>query len=288
MNTKSIHISSNAFLDKRLSSIFGQCEQEGISAVELGSAIPYDSRAYQKVRAKRKILRMLLHNYFPAPAKKFVLNLGAQDKQTLRASRALVKHALELSAEIRAPFYGVHAGFAYYAAPHLLGKKQIHLKRFPLGDCYQIFGESVSLLSSVAKRLGVELLIENNVVEPYNLIGETNKSFLVAGLADSLIFFKEYKDLDIGMLLDVGHLNISSNTLGFDREQYISQLSPYIKAFQLSENNGIRDAHLPFNKKSWFLPSLKKFANAVFTIEVNDDARGAIENAKLLYEILSQ
>lgn len=286
MRVNNIYISSNAFLDKRIDSIFTQCERWGITSLELGSAIHYDSRACQKVRTKYKSLRILLHNYFPAPIKKFVLNLGARDRQICNISRILVKRALELSAQIRTPFYGVHAGFAYHAVPSLLGKKQTKLEHFPLEECYEIFGESVYCLSKTAKRLGVQLLIENNVVEPYNLIDGTNKSFLVAGVSDSLTFFKECKNLGVGMLLDVGHLNVSSRTLTFSKKEYITKLSLYIKAFHLSENDGVEDTHFPLNKKSWFLPYLKNFKNTSFTIEVNNNLPGAIESTALLSNFL--
>ena len=45
----------------------------------------------------------------------------------------------------------------------------------------------------------------------------------------------------VGLLVDVAHLKVSANTLNFKPEQYLLKLNKYIKAYHLSDNNGLAD-----------------------------------------------
>ena len=66
----------------------------------------------------------------------------------------------------------------------------------------------------------------------------------------------------VGILLDLGHLNISSNLLSFDREsfldKFLTKFGHLLKEVHISENNGFLDQHLSLNKDSWQLNALKK------------------------------
>ena len=63
-------------------------------------------------------------------------------------------------------------------------------------------------------------------------------------------------DGNVGLLLDVGHLKVSSLTLGFDLVEAMSRLLPLAEGFHLSENGGMADDHLSFGDDAWFLPHL--------------------------------
>ena len=66
---------------------------------------------------------------------------------------------------------------------------------------------------------------------------------------------------DVGILLDLGHFNISSNILGFNRNRAIDKLLgnffDRIKEIHISENNGLKDEHLAVKKNSWQLEVIK-------------------------------
>ena len=70
---------------------------------------------------------------------------------------------------------------------------------------------------------------------------------------------------EVGILLDLGHFNISSNILGFNRHKAIDKLLTNffnrVKEIHISENNGIKDEHLAVNENSWQLEVLKSIAN---------------------------
>ena len=52
-----------------------------------------------------------LHNYFPPPKIKFVINLASKNKNILRKSINHVKKSIILSKKINANYFSFHAGF---------------------------------------------------------------------------------------------------------------------------------------------------------------------------------
>ena len=69
------------------------------------------------------------------------------------------------------------------------------------------------------------------------------------------------------MLLDVAHLKVSANTLGFKKTDMFYKLKRRIYGYHLSENNGKKDSNKPFNKNSWFWKYIPKNSEYV-SIEV--------------------
>ena len=71
---------------------------------------------------------------------------------------------------------------------------------------------------------------------------------------------------NVGLLLDVGHLNVSSKTLKYNKIEFIKKTNKWIKGYQLSENNQLEDQNKMINSKSWFLKYLKK--NKFYSLEI--------------------
>jgi len=267
---RKVYVSSTAFSRRDLDSIFADCKKNGIKNLEIGSNVLYDEQAHEKIVRESGDINILLHNYVPAPKVPFVLNLASNCKDILKKSRNLAQIALQISGEIGASIYSVHAGFAYHALPCYLGTKQTHLEHFPIVDARKIFIESSILLSEVAKQNGVRLLIENNVLPSFNLINGKNESYLLTSIEESLTLLEVLNKYDIGMLMDVGHLNVSAATLRFDKIDYLRQLRYYIYAFHLSENDALTDQNLSIFPNSWFIDFIKSFPeNIPVTLEVN-------------------
>jgi sugar phosphate isomerase/epimerase len=57
---------------------------------------------------------------------------------------------------------------------------------------------------------------------------------------------------NIGLLMDVGHLKVSSNSLNFNKGEGLKSLKKYIKGYHLSDNDGIFDSNNKIHKDSWF------------------------------------
>ena len=65
-------------------------------------------------------------------------------------------------------------------------------------------------------------------------------------------FYKLFKRKDIGVNLNLGHLNLASSAFKFDKINFIKSISSKIVAMELSHNHGKNDDHLPIKKNSWY------------------------------------
>jgi len=280
---KSVYISSFAFSNREIDAILRTCQAKGIGNLELGSSVAFDRDIRKKIIKAAKSMKLLLHNYFPAPERPFVLNLASPDKDSLKRSKNLVLKAVEISSEIEASIFSFHAGFSYVAEAQLLGKeKQKHLKRFPIGEAEKIFENSVFELSAKAELRGVKLLVENNVILSSSLDRGINKTCLMADISNSLFFLKRFKEIGVGLLLDTGHLQVSAKVLGFNKNDFVRDCSKYVGALHVSENNLELDQNLPIGKNSWAIEVIKEFSDKPITVEVGQNIDAAISSANLI------
>ena len=163
-----VYVSSGAFRTKDLKTVFAEAERLGVDRLELSSGLDFYPDALDLVRRHQGDYSLLLHNYFPAPQHPFVLNLAGADADVRRQSLNHCRRALEASAEIGAPFFAAHAGFALQPRIDQLGLPITGRAKIPLAEAAAYFMESLASLLEVADAVGVDFLIENNVVAPFN------------------------------------------------------------------------------------------------------------------------
>ena len=94
--------------------------------------------------------------------------------------------------------------------------------------------------------------------------------------------------LDFNLLLDIGHLYVSCNTLGknFDQEfNLLSELTDYI---HVSDNNGISDENKRLKKGSKIHHALlaSNLKDKTFTLEINNDIKGLTDSYDILMELI--
>lgn len=277
-----IFVSTGAFPNKELSDILKQASEiNGLTGIEVSANISYSEQLSPILRqtVTLKNIQLLLHNYFPPPPKPFVLNLSSIDKNILDKSIKLCKKAIDLTAEIGAPFYSVHSGFAVDPDPKDLGSRVTHLPHFCLKKANNIFLESIENLADFAESKGVKLLLENNPMDERNLIDKSNKLFLFCGINDFHKFRNDITHENVGFLIDVGHLKVSSINLNFNKYEAIDLVADKICAFHLHDNNGSSDLHLPFKQDAWFFDFLKQY---------NGKAKFIIESYRLSLETIEE
>lgn len=267
------YISTGAFRFNELSEIITFSINHGIDHIELSSGIPYQPNLLAQVReTKNTQMKYLVHNYFPPAKEPFVLNLASPDEVIRIRSLDLCEAAIELAAELEAPFYSVHSGFTFDPRPDFLGKHEYKSKIFldayiPYEQAYAIFLKNVVHLTELARSRGLRLLIENNVVSP-SYLTEDNRDTLLMASADEIIrFVSDVDDPALGVLVDVGHVKVTATALNFRRERFIEALEPHIGAFHLSDNDGRFDQNLPFDEKAWFFPLLRDIPDVPLVIE---------------------
>jgi sugar phosphate isomerase/epimerase len=79
--------------------------------------------------------------------------------------------------------------------------------------------------------------------------------------------FEQISDLmdnlpkEVGLLLDLGHMNISSKIMEFDRfeflDKYLSKYGDRLREIHISENSGLKDEHRALDINSWQYDAIK-------------------------------
>ena len=198
--------------------------------------------------------QFLVHNYFPPPQDPFVLNLASKDENIRKRSIELVLNAIDLSSKIGAPFYSVHAGFI--TDPTSFGETSFIFpspeSRTAIKDSWSNFISSLDIVLEYSRKVGVDLLLENNVCSP-DLV---DKVMLVKPEEFQMLLLNKVSHPNLGILLDTGHLSVSAQTLGFNKFRFIDQITPYIKAIHIHDNSGKADTHDKVVEGSWVLDVL--------------------------------
>lgn len=279
------YVSSGAFTTRSVPDILAMALGSGLLHIELASGTTWAPDVLQVVRkSSGQPFSYLVHNYFPPHEDPFVLNLASSDEVTLRRSQEHCRLAVDLCEEFDAPFFSLHAGFAFAGKPESLGKNVTRLPRIPLEEAHDIFVKSLRDLCAYAAKKTIRIAVENNVLHPYNLVAGKNRLGLCATAEDILQTHAEVGASNLAFLVDVGHLKVTANSLHFDRESFLEKVGPYIAAFHLSENDGTADQNLPFGDDAWFLPWLAEFPHAVMILEAYALDVSAIRDTCLVIE----
>jgi sugar phosphate isomerase/epimerase len=225
----------------------------GLEAIELGAGVSADKDSLSQVVGMG--CQFLVHNYFPPPPAPFVLNLASGDADIRRKSLDFVSEALALTASLGAPFYSVHAGFITDPASFGTTSFVFPMPASPdeAQSAMDRFITTLEIVTDRAQRLGVQVLVENNVCSP-----ELRDKLLLQTADEFLELFGALRSPHLGMLLDIGHLNVTAHTLGFDRMSFVDQVAPYVRAFHVHDNDGMADTHQPVQPGSWVLDVLRR------------------------------
>lgn len=268
LNSQMPYVSTGAFKTRSVSEIIALALDAGLHHIELASGTAWNRDMLDAVRkTSGQPINYLVHNYFPPHETPFVLNLGAGEEATLRRSQEHCRLAVELCYELNAPFFSVHAGFAFAGKPENLGRDVTRLPRISLEEAHEIFVKSLRDLCAYAAGKNIRIAVENNVLHPFNLVVGKNRLGLCATAEDILQTQADVGDANLTFLIDVGHLKVTANTLRFDRETFLDKVGPYVAAFHLSDNDGTADQNRPFDDEAWFLPRLADFPHATMILE---------------------
>lgn len=239
--------------------------EHGIFSVELSGGA-YESDQEERLKSMKNLLALQIHNYFPPPKDPFVFNLAAMDPRVLEKSVNHVRSGIKLSTEIDRPIYSFHGGYLVNPSPNELGgafkKYHVQERRLALDQ----FGDVVVNLAEEARREGVQLLIENNVLSLNNFKVFGEDPFLFTE-PDEISQFMASMPKNVGLLLDLAHLNVSAASLGFDKIAAHKALEKWIRGYHLSDNNGEVDSNNAVCEESWFWPHILNNLD-YYTLEV--------------------
>ncbi|MDC0476531.1 sugar phosphate isomerase/epimerase [Alphaproteobacteria bacterium] len=286
-------ISSSCFPKTSISEALEQGGDLACKRVELSAPHHFEpsEEIHRLLRAyKRAGYEIQIHNYFPPPIEDFVLNIAASDNNDIQMAHALVHNALELSEVADCHIYGLHGGYLYPSGREKNGEFKFSGEKMSYEEALNNACRFVNEVSEKFAERKVRLLIENLFPSK-----DDNHS-LFCSLDDIRDFFKLVPD-QVGLLLDLGHLNITSNLWGIEREQLFNDVllnfADRIYEVHLSENNGVHDQHKAVLDDSWQLNAIEILQSSVpndlsFCLEARNAKQDEIKRSlRLINEIIA-
>ncbi len=252
-----------------LPSMVKAMKSAGLNCIELGDAPSVSEEGLVEISLLKSSINFEVHNYFPRASRPFLLNLASLDPDNLSRSLEFAKNAVGLCRRLGGTFYGVHAGFCADVSASSLGGILEYTKIVDREKAFNRMVDSLRILCDQALKAGVTIAVENHLVARCDLIGGKNELVLACEAGELIALIKETSRPNLGILLDVGHLNVSANTLRLDRMAWVEQAKPFIKAFHVHDNDGMTDLHQPVNESSWIMKVLRNpvFSEARIVVE---------------------
>ncbi len=263
-----IYVSTACFKYKSLEILIKNIKKNNIKNLEL-SNFNYE-KAIKKKLISEKSLNFKIHNYFPPQKNPFVFNLSSQIKEINNKSLKMAKNNIAFCKKIKSTTYSFHAGYLFDPYFFELGQRINYKKIYDKTNAINNFIKNVKILSKVAIKNKIKVMIENNVINKTNLKTFNQNPLLMCDINETKKIFNLLPK-NISLLVDVGHLKVSSKTLNFDKNKYLNEFKNIIGGYHLSENNGKIDSNKPFTNKSWFWKLLNKNLN-YYSIEVYNES----------------
>ena len=281
-----IYVSTGLIKKKTIMATVNHLINGGIENIEMSGG-NHDSKVMSKIKKLKSKANFALHNYFPPPKKPFTLNLASSNKDIYNMCRKHVVKSIRYTSEIGAKFYTFHGGFLIDPSPKELGKPLSQQKRIDEKLGTKLFVERIHYFSDFAYKHGVELLVENNVLTKKNLKVFKKNPLLMTTTDQTLKLVKKFPK-NVNLLVDLAHLKVSAKTLKFSPINFLKRCDKWIKAYHISDNQGLFDTNETFSKKSWFWPYLKKDRD-YYTLELKtSDIRKIKSQIKLLNNFIKK
>ena len=243
--------------DSKISDVLLKCKKANIKNIELGSNHRYENN-FKKI-IKKFDFDYIVHNYFPIPKKRFVVNIASFDKTIRNLSIRHIKKAILFCKETNSSLYTFHPGFVGDPLGPSRSKKNYDFvwsnnkekKSYKIAFDNMI--KSLKIIVNFAKKKSIKIAIETE--------GSSKKKDnfgLMQKPEEYQKLFKYFSPKDLGINLNIGHLNLASKAFEFSKKKFVNDIKEYIVAIELSHNNGIEDQHLPIRKNKWYWEILKK------------------------------
>ena len=226
----------------------------GLRNIELGSSYKYISDL-SPAKFTRYGFNLIAHHYFPPPHEPLIVNLASQDAVILKRSKDQIKGSIDFCHSMGIKLFSFHAGFR--ADPNekleFIGQPVTHYE-----TAFDTFTESVDEINRYAQDKGVRIAIENNVLSDYNVVEGQNPFLLLCKAEEFERLWVRVPSANVGILLDFGHLKVTSHWLGFNRYEFIDRVKNKVFLIHIHDNNGKVDEHLGLSENSWCLEIISR------------------------------
>lgn len=286
------YVSSSCSKKNKIGNAIHELAEFGFKNIELtGGTIFYDDIESDLIRLKKEYgLNYLIHNYFPPPKEDFVINVASRKTDIQDKTLALVKEALKIAQIFGKNLYTMHPGFISEMLPEL--KDRFFVKDISTINFKNNFFKALDFFSEEVIPRNFKIGVEN-----LGLKTADDKFSFLCGRDDIEQFLEYFKNnKSIGILLDLGHLNVAAHILRFDRDLMLDRITDKyaekIFAFHLSENDGYIDSHDVVPVNSWQLKYLMKHKKVFSGIPVVFEwhgaaSKGAYKHSQKIEDLLS-
>lgn len=279
-----IYVSSACIHAKKIADILYQYSKAGIKNIELSGGTSYYQNIEKDLKfySKNYEINYVCHSYFPPPKRDFVVNLAACNDEIYQKSIEHYINCIELLTHIECNVLSIHAGFYVEIVPKQIGKELSSDIIYDKNKSIDRFCSAYSIIDKLCKEHGIALYLENNVLNQRNFERFGKENLLM--LTDYDTYEELHRELNFNLLLDLGHLHVSTRTLKKCYEKECEKFAPNVRWLHISENNGILDEHKPLREKSEIMRMYHIFfENRVpITLETNGRMQEILKSVELL------
>jgi sugar phosphate isomerase/epimerase len=264
-----IFISSACSNEKKIDQVLEFFLKNKYNKIELTGNLTYNKNYLKilKFYQKKYNFKYLIHNYFPIPKIPFMLNLGSSNKDIQKKSLNNAIKAIKVCHELSIKKISFHAPFLIDFNFKQAGKRITQFEIMEKKKVIQLLKKNLKFLNSIAGNK-IKIYLENNVISKINYNSFGRKNFFL--FTDSQSFKDLRNEISFRPLIDMGHLKVSSKTLGLNFENEFLDLQKHTDYFHLSDNNGDEDSNKAISKNSNILKLLKniQYDKKYLTLEV--------------------
>ena len=176
----------------------------------------------------------------------------------------------------------IHAGFFVEINTSEIGKKLSNTIVYNKKNAMERFCKAYEKIKKECDKNQICLYLENNVLSAANYEAFGGKDLLMMTNYETFMDLKRM--LEFELLLDLGHLHVSANTLGLDFQRECNMFVPYAKCLHISDNNGIVDEHKLLQAHSPIVQSYKKIfdMDVDITLETNGDLEDILKSIDII------
>jgi len=226
------------------------CSGTAIQSIEIGSNHCFEKNYNYLLDYD---FQYLVHNYFPIPKKSFVLNIASLSDETRAMSISHVKKAITFCNKTGAKLYTFHPGFLTDPNGANSGKEnydfQWDKKELQNSHYKKALNNMYHALDEIIKY--ADLNHVNIAIETEGSL-HNNEHLLMQRPKEYEMLMERYSPEDLGINLNIGHLNLAAKAFDFNRYDFVNLIQKYILAMELSHNNGSEDQHLPLQFDGWY------------------------------------
>lgn len=284
-----LYVSTACVSHNRIADTINEYANNGIKSIELSGGTDYYHTIEQDLISLQKQYQLtyVCHAYFPPHVNPIVVNLASCNDKIYKDSISHYEQCIDMLNKIKCNVLSIHAGFLVEVGAEEIGKKLSRTVIYEEKEAYERFAAAYQKIGEWCRQSDISFYLENNVLSLENYKEFGNQNYMM--MTDYRLYKKMTEYIDFNLLLDVGHLYVSCNTLNLDFKDEFNKLKANAKWFHISDNNGIVDQHKPLQENSWVLDVLKDIKNLRdydMTLETAGTVTNVIESMEKIEKIV--